>query len=53
MSTTTLGNLSQNMWTEIIGPDYIEIALRAAHAADPHAKLCVVLFVRSEHYELV
>lgn len=45
MSTTALGNLSQNMWTEIIGADYIELALRAARAADPHAKLCVVLFI--------
>jgi endo-1,4-beta-xylanase len=33
------GNLQNNVWRRFIGPDYIEQALRAARAANPHAKL--------------
>jgi endo-1,4-beta-xylanase len=33
--------LRRSPWLEAIGPDYIEIALRAAHAADPAARLTV------------
>jgi endo-1,4-beta-xylanase len=32
-------NLRKSFWFERIGPDYIELAFRAAHEADPHAKL--------------
>ena len=35
------GNLQNNVWRRFIGPDYIELALRAAHAANPRAKLFI------------
>ena len=35
------GNLQDNVWRRFIGPDYVELALRAAHAADPRAKLFI------------
>jgi endo-1,4-beta-xylanase len=35
------GNLQDNVWERFIGPDYIELALRAAHAANPRAKLFI------------
>ncbi|KAF3909995.1 Exoglucanase [Arthrobotrys entomopaga] len=35
------GTYRSNIWYEIIGPDYIPIALRAAAAADPAAKLYI------------
>ncbi len=33
------GSLRQSKWLEIIGPDYVELALRYAHEADPDAEL--------------
>jgi endo-1,4-beta-xylanase len=33
------GNYSQNPWLRFIGPDYIAMAFRFAHEADPHAQL--------------
>ena len=33
------GTLRTSPWTEIIGPDFIELAFRAAHEADPDAEL--------------
>lgn len=33
------GGLRKSFWYEQIGPDYIELAFRTAHAADPHARL--------------
>ncbi|HEX4365032.1 MAG TPA: endo-1,4-beta-xylanase [Solirubrobacteraceae bacterium] len=35
------GSLSPSVWERFIGPDYIEQALRTAHAADPSAKLFI------------
>jgi endo-1,4-beta-xylanase len=35
------GTLAQSVWKRFIGPDYIDLALRAAHAADPRAKLFI------------
>nr|6FHE_A Chain A, Synthetic construct [synthetic construct] len=35
------GTLRNSAWYQIIGPDYIEEALRAAHEADPNAKLFI------------
>jgi endo-1,4-beta-xylanase len=35
------GNLQDNVWRHFIGPDYVELALRAAHAANPRAKLFI------------
>ena len=32
-------NLRKSFWFERIGPDYIDLAFRTAHEADPHAKL--------------
>ena len=35
------GTLASNLWRRFIGPDYVELALRAAHAANPRAKLYI------------
>jgi endo-1,4-beta-xylanase len=35
------GTLSPSIWERFIGPDYIGVALRAARAADPKAKLFI------------
>jgi endo-1,4-beta-xylanase len=35
------GSLAQTVWARFIGPDYVAQALRAARAADPHAKLFI------------
>jgi endo-1,4-beta-xylanase len=35
------GNLQNNVWRHFIGDDYIELALRAARAASPRAKLFI------------
>jgi endo-1,4-beta-xylanase len=35
------GTLANNVWRRFIGPDYVEQALRAAHAANPRAKLYI------------
>jgi endo-1,4-beta-xylanase len=35
------GRLADNVWRRFIGDDYIEQALRAAHAANPQAKLFI------------
>jgi endo-1,4-beta-xylanase len=35
------GDLQDNVWRRFIGPDYVELALRAAHAANPRAKLFI------------
>lgn len=34
------GDLRKSFWYQAVGPDYIELAYRAARKADPHAKLC-------------
>ncbi|MEY9868460.1 endo-1,4-beta-xylanase [Peribacillus sp. B2I2] len=33
------GNLRRNIWMNVIGPEYIELAFRWAHEADPNAQL--------------
>ncbi len=35
------GSLRNNVWRRFIGADYVELALRAAHAANPRAKLFI------------
>ncbi len=35
------GSLRPSIWGKVIGPQYIELALRWAHEADPEAKLFV------------
>ena len=35
------GGPSPSVWRRFIGPDYVELALRAARAADPRAKLFI------------
>ncbi len=35
------GTLRQNIWLQVIGPDYIPLALEWAHEADPSAKLFI------------
>lgn len=35
------GTLAPTVWRRFIGPDYVEQALRAAHSADPSAKLFI------------
>jgi endo-1,4-beta-xylanase len=35
------GTLANNVWRRFIGDDYVEQALRAAHAANPRAKLYI------------
>jgi endo-1,4-beta-xylanase len=35
------GSLAPTVWERFIGPDYIDLALRTAHAADPQAKLFI------------
>jgi endo-1,4-beta-xylanase len=35
------GSLAPTVWERFIGPDYIDLALRTAHAADPKAKLFI------------
>jgi len=35
------GSLRPSIWERVIGPGYIELALRTAHRADPRAKLFV------------
>ena len=32
-------NLRESVWRRVIGPDYLEIAFRLAHEADPAAQL--------------
>ena len=36
-----LGGLDESLWYEVIGPEFIEIALQTAHAADPDAELYI------------
>ena len=38
---TSDGTLAPTVWQRFIGPDHIELALRAARAADPKAKLFI------------
>jgi endo-1,4-beta-xylanase len=35
-----LDGLRKSPWLELIGPEYLELAYKTAHEADPHAKLC-------------
>jgi endo-1,4-beta-xylanase len=35
-----LDGLRKTVWLEMLGPDYLEMAFRAAHEADPKAMLC-------------
>jgi endo-1,4-beta-xylanase len=35
------GTLANNVWRRFIGPDYVELALRAAHAANPRTRLFI------------
>lgn len=39
IDTTQPQNLRKTKWLEIIGPEYLELAFRFAHEADPAAKL--------------
>ena len=36
---TTDGHMRQSIWERVIGPDYVALAFRWAHAADPNARL--------------
>jgi endo-1,4-beta-xylanase len=36
---TTDGHMRQSIWERVIGPDYVALAFRWAHAADPDARL--------------
>jgi len=36
---TTDGHMRQSIWERVIGPDYVSLAFRWAHEADPHARL--------------
>jgi endo-1,4-beta-xylanase len=38
---TEEGTLKETIWYQNVGPDYIELALRWAHAANPQAKLFI------------
>lgn len=40
------GTLASNVFFETIGPTYIDLALQAASAADPNAKLYVSILAR-------
>jgi endo-1,4-beta-xylanase len=33
------GSMRQSVWERVIGPDYVTLAFRWAHQADPHARL--------------
>jgi endo-1,4-beta-xylanase len=36
---TRTGGMRRSVWERVIGPDYVALAFRWAHAADPHARL--------------
>ena len=36
---TANGSMRQSIWERVIGPEYVALAFRWAHAADPHARL--------------